>query len=192
MATIQKLMTAAELALLPDDGQRHELIEGVLITMAPAGGEHGEIALDVGGLLRQHVKANELGRTFGAETGFLLARNPDIVLAPDAAFINRERAITLGRVGGYIPLAPDLVVEVISPRDLYTEVQEKVRLWLHYGVRMVIVINPRHRTIAVHRTLTDVRHLTIDDYLDGEEVVPGWRVAVRELFSALDWTGESE
>ena len=190
MATTQQLMTADELARLPEDGQRHELIEVVLVTMAPAGGEHGEIALDFGGLLRQHIKTHNLGRAFGAETGFLLARNPDVVLAPDVAFIGRERASKLGRVGGYIPLAPDLAVEIISPNDLYTEVQEKVRLWLEYGVRMVVVLNPRHRSVAVYRTLTDVRHLSIGDTFDGEDVVIGWRVPVREFFAALEWAVE--
>lgn len=185
MATTQQLMTAEELAQLPDDGQRRELIEGVVITMSPAGGEHGEIALDVGGPLRQHVKANGLGRTFGAETGFILARDPDIVLAPDAAFVSRERAEAIGRVRGYLPLAPDLAIEIISPNDLYTEVQEKVATWLKYGTRMVVVLNPRHRAVTVYRTPTEVRHLTIEDTLDGEDVVPGWRVPVRELFASV-------
>jgi len=185
MATTQRLMTAEELAQLPDDGQRHELIEGVLITMAPAGGEHGELALEIGGPLRAHVKANSLGRTFGAETGFILARDPDIVLAPDAAFVSWERAEAIGRVRGFLPLAPDLAVEIISPNDLYTDVREKVAIWLKYGTRMVIVLNPRHREVTIYRPLTEVRQLTVEDTLDGEDVVPGWRVAVRELFASV-------
>ena len=185
MATTQQLMTAAELAQLPEDGRRHELIEGVLVTMAPSSGEHAEIALDVAGPLRQYVKAHDLGRTYGAEGGFLVSRNPDTVLAPDAAFVSKERADALGRVRGYLPLAPDLVVEVISPNDLYTEVQEKVESWLRYGTRMVIVLNPRHRTVAVYLSSTEVRHLTIEHTLDGEDVVPGWRIPVRELFAAV-------
>lgn len=185
MATIQQLMTAEDLLQLPDDGQRHELIEGVVITMSPSSGEHGEIALDIGGPLRQYVKEHRLGRTYGAETGFLVSRNPDTVLAPDAAFVGEDRASALGRVRGYLPLAPDLAVEVISPSDLYTEVQEKVESWLRYGTRMVIVLNPRHRTVAVHRSPTEVRHLTIDDILDGDDVVPGWRIAVQELFASV-------
>ena len=185
MATTQQLMTAEELAQLPDDGQRHELIEGVLITMAPSGGEHGELASEANGLLWQHVRIHGLGRTFGAETGFILARDPDIVLAPDAAFVSWARAEAIGRVRGYLPVAPDLAVEIISPNDLYTEVREKVAIWLEHGTRMVVVMNPRHREITVYRTLTEVRHLTVEDTLDGEDVVPGWRVAVRELFASV-------
>jgi Uma2 family endonuclease len=185
MATTQKLITAKELAQLPDDGQRYELIEGVLITMAPSGSEHAEISLDVGGPLRQYVKDHDLGRAYGAEGGFLVSRNPDTVLAPDAAFVSKERLERINKVGSYLPIAPDLAVEIISPNDLYTEVQEKVESWLRYGARMVVVLNPRHRTVAVHRSPTEVRHLTINDTLDGEDVVPGWRIPVRELFTAV-------
>jgi Uma2 family endonuclease len=184
MATTEKLMTAEDLWRLPDDGQRHELIAGELRTMAPSGWEHGELTLAIGGPLRDYVRAHQLGRAFGAETGFLLATNPDTVLAPDAAFVARERA-GAGRRAGYWPGPPDLAVEVISPGDLYTEVEEKVATWLAYGTRMVIVLNPRRRTATVHRSPTEVRHLTENDVLDGEDVVPGWTVPVRDLF-ALD------
>jgi Uma2 family endonuclease len=122
---------------------------------------------------------------FGAETGFLLETDPDTVRAPDGAFVSRERAQTVGRVTGYWPGAPDLAIEVISPNDLYTEVEEKVAIWLAHGTRMVIVVNPRRRTIAVHRSPTEVRHLTADAVLDGEDVVPGWSVPVKDLFDAF-------
>lgn len=184
MATTGKLMTADDLLRLPDDGQRHELIAGELRTMAPSGAEHGEIAATVVAPLRGYVRAHQLGRVFGAETGFLLATNPDTVRAPDAAFVGRERA-GAGRVTGYWPGAPDLAVEIVSPGDLYTEVEEKVATWLAHDTRMVIVLNPRRRTATVHRSPTEVRHLTETDVLDGEDVVPGWTVPVRDLF-ALD------
>ncbi len=186
MATTQKLMTAEELARLPDDGRRHELIAGELRTMVPSGAEHGEIALGFGADLRQYVRAHRLGRVFGAETGFLLSTNPDTVRAPDVAFVSRERAEAVGRVTGYWPGAPDLAIEVVSPNDLYTEVEEKVATWLEHGTRMVIVLNPRRRTVAIHRSSTQVRHLTVADTLDGEDVVPGWTLPVRDLIAADD------
>ena len=182
MATAQKLMTAEELLRLPDDGQRHELIAGELRTMAPSGEEHGAIGMMVGTSLNNHVLAHRLGRVLGAETGFLLTSSPDTVRAPDVAFISRERAGT-EPMKGYRPGVPDLAVEVISPNDLYTEVEEKVAEWLAHGTRMVIVINPRQRTVKVHRSTTEVRHLTVDDTIDGEDVVPGWTMPVRALFA---------
>jgi Uma2 family endonuclease len=185
MVTTQKLMTAEELAQLPDDGQRYELIEGVLTTMAPSGGDHGMRSARSIISFGAYVIEHDLGEVFGAETGFLLSTNPDTVRAADAAFVNRERALEVGEWTAYWPGAPDLALEVISPNDLYTEVQEKVETWLKYGTRMVIVINPRHRTVAVYRSPTEVRHLTLADTLDGEDVIPGWRAPVRVLFARV-------
>ncbi len=186
MAVTRTLMTAEELLRLPDDGQRHELIAGELRTMAPGGAEHGELAAESAITLGQYIRTHKLGRVFGAETGFLLATDPDTVRAPDFAFVSRERAAAVGRVAGYWPGAPDLAIEVVSPNDLYTEVAEKVATWLAHGTRMVIVLDPRRRAVAVHRSLTQVRHLTIDDTIDGEDVVPGWTMPVKALFATED------
>ena len=161
MTLIQTLITAEELWRLPDDGQRHELVGGELRTMPPSGEEHGTIA---------------------AETGFLLTTNPDTVRAPDVACISHQRVGPAGPARGYRRGAPDLVAEVIAPTDLYTAVAEKVATWLAHGTRMVLVLNPRGRTVTVHRSPTQVRQLTVTDTLDGEDVVPGWSMPVRDLF----------
>jgi Uma2 family endonuclease len=183
MATTDKLMTADELWRLPDDGQRHELVAGELRTMAPSGGEHGWIVVRVTTPLDEHVRANKLGLVFGAETGFALARDPDTVRAADVAFVRRERVLAAGDVKGYWPGAPDLAVEVISPNDLYTEVDEKVADWLASGTLMVLVVNPRRRAVAVHRPHQAVRVLAESDVVDGEDVVPGWTLRVGDIFS---------
>ena len=181
--TTQALMTADTLWQLPDDGDRHELIAGELRTMPPSGEVHGGLAATFTIHLGTYVMAQGLGRVFAAETGFLLATDPDTVLAPDVAFVRAER---LGVASNsYRRGAPDLVVEIVSPNDRYTEVDEKVTSWLAYGTRMVVVVNPRRRALAVHRPAAAVRQLTIDDRLDGEDVVPGWSLAVRDLFDTL-------
>lgn len=185
MAVSQHLMTAEMLLRLPDAHQRHELIAGELRTMAPSGAEHGKLTITVGSELRTFVLAHQIGEVFGAKTGFLLEADTDTARAPDGAFVSRERAQAAGRMTGYWPGAPDLAIEVISPNDLYTEVEEKVAMWLAHDTRMVIVVNPRGRTVAAHRSATEVRHLTADDVLDGEDVVPGWSVPVKELFDAF-------
>ncbi len=176
-------MTAAELLCLPDDGLRHELVAGELRTMAPGGGEHGWVTSDLHVSLAVHVRAQRLGRVFAAETGFLLATNPDTVRAPDVAFVRRERVRAVGRQPAYWPGPPDLAIEVVSPGDRPREVAEKVATWLHYGTRMVIVVDPRRHTVAVHRPGQPVRVLSEDDVLDGEDVVPGWSLPVRGLFA---------
>jgi Uma2 family endonuclease len=183
MATTPKLMTAEELLCLPDDGLSHELIAGELTTMPPPGYELGALVALLTISLGQHVIANQLGRVVAGEVGFTLAADPDTVRAADVAFIGQARVEERGWPTGYWPGAPDLAIEVISPTDRYTEVEAKVAMWLAHETGMVIVVNPRQRTAAVHRSATDVRHLTLDDTLDGEEIMPGWRLPLRELFA---------
>ena len=182
--TTQVQTTADELRRLPRGRHRYELIRGELKKMAPAGNEHGALAAIVTGFLIVHVRAHKLGKVYAAETGFKLATNPDTVRAPDAAFIRQARLDEVGPVQGYWPGAPDLVVEIVSPNDLYTEVSEKVAEWLNAGSGMVVVVNPRTKQIFVHVPAADVKVLELDDTLDGGEVVPGWQLPLRELFDA--------
>jgi Uma2 family endonuclease len=182
MAVEPRLMTADELLRLPDDGRRHELIAGELTTMAPAGWEHGDVTSVFDGSLGHYVRSHRLGRVVSGEPGFLLEHDPDTVRAPDVAFVSRERVRAAGRVRGYWPGAPDLAVEVISPNDLYTEVDEKVATWLEHGTRLVLVVNPRRRTVAVHQPGQPVRILSQDEVVEGGEVVPGWSLRVGDLF----------
>jgi Uma2 family endonuclease len=183
MATTRKLVTAEDLLRMPDDGFRYELVQGELRKMAPAGKRHGVLAIRITWPLAQYVEAHELGEVCAAETGFQLASNPDTVRAPDVAFISRQRLEEVGEVEGYWPGAPDLAVEVISPNDTYTEVQDKILTWLEAGTRMVIILNPRRRTVTVYRSCTDITVLTEENVLDGQDVVPGWRLPIKELFA---------
>ena len=121
MSTTSKKMTAGQFLVQAEDGIRYELIDGVLHKMTPAGFEHGRIAMRLGSLLEQHVRAHGLGVVCAAETGFLLSKDPDTVLAPDVAFVRQRHVEQLARVSGYADLAPDLVAEVISPSDRYTD-----------------------------------------------------------------------
>lgn len=152
--------------------------------MPPPGFEHGDVVSVFDSSLGSYVRANQPGRVVVGDVGCQLTTDPDTVRGPDVAFVRRERLPVGGPVCGYWPGAPDLVVEVISPNDLYTEVDEKVAEWLEHGTRLVFVVNPRRRTMAVHRPGQPVRILGVDDVLDGEDVVPGWTLAVRDLFQA--------
>lgn len=182
MVTTTRPVTAKELLDMPDDGFRYELVRGELRKMPPAGHVHGEYAMSVGISLGAYVKANGLGKVYAAETGFMLASDPDHVRAPDGAFVRRERAETAEDGPGFFPGAPDLAVEVVSPSDRYTEVDEKVADWLDAGTLAVVVVNPRRRTVNVHRSLTDITALSESDTLDVSDVVPGWRMPVKEIF----------
>jgi Uma2 family endonuclease len=137
MSTTIQATTAKELLRMPDDGFRYELVRGELRKMSPAGHRHGRIAGNITSSLGLHVVANKLGRVYVADTGFLISSDPDTVRAPDVAFVSQKRLDEVGDVEGYWPGAPDLVVEVISPGDTYTEVEEKVLEWLEAGALMV-------------------------------------------------------
>ena len=182
MSTTRTLTTADELFMMPDDGFRYELVRGEIRRMPPAGSEHGAVIMNIATPLDQFVKAHGLGVVFGAETGFKIASEPDTVRAPDLAFVRRDRIPEEGIPRGFWPGAPDLAVEVVSPGDTYTEVEEKVYDWLNAGTRMVLVLNPRTRTVAVYTSHTVVVRLTELDTLDGGEVLPGFTCRVAELF----------
>jgi Uma2 family endonuclease len=115
----------------------------------------------------------------------LLASDPDTVRAPDVAFVSRERVEEAGRVTGYWPGAPDLVVEVVSPNDTHAQVTEKALAWLEADCRMVLVADPERRAVTVYRSRSEIRILTaeVGDVIDGGEVVPGWKLPVAELFA---------
>jgi len=168
---------------MPDDGQRYELVRGEVRMMSPSGSEHGRIAIRIGWRLAQHVEANELGATFAAETGFLLARDPDTVLAPDVAFVCQRRVDEAGDVTGYWPGPPDFAVEVLSPSDSYSRVEEKALNWLNAGCQMVVVVDPRQKHVTVFESRDNIRVVGYDGALDGGKVVPGWSIAVAEIFA---------
>ena len=174
-------VTAEELFDLPDDGMRHELVEGELRSMTPAGMEHGRVALRLGARVLAHVEENSLGEVYAAETGFLLRRDPDTVRAPDVAFVAVDR-LPPSSGGGFAELAPDLVVEVVSPSDRASEVASKAAMWLDAGVRLVWVVDPQARLSAVHHPGGLVTVLREDGTLDGEDVLPGFRLPLAPLF----------
>lgn len=180
MATTEPQTTIEDLERLADSECRYDLIRGELIEMPPAGGEHGEIAAGIIGRLWSHVTANKLGRVYTSETGFLLARAPDVVLAPDAAVVLTERVPV--RRPGYYEVSPDLVVEVVSPNDSASYVQRKVLEYLNAGVRMVWIVYPEQQTISVYEPGDRVRFLTRDATLDGGDVLPGFSVLVAQIF----------
>ena len=181
MSTTTHLITAEELIKLPSGRFRYELIKGELLTMSPADEEHGAVSVNLGAVLWQHVKANKLGVVYASETGFKLESNPDTVLAPDVAFIRRERVGTVSKK--YREGAPDLAVEVISPNESRQKIERKIGQWLRLGARVVWIVNPQTATVSIHHDNGDVKLLSGLDVLTGEDVVPGFKIALPEIFS---------
>ncbi len=173
-------MTAEELFYLDDEPNRHELIKGELLTMSPAGEEHGIITMRLAIPLGAYVDANNLGIIYCAETGFKLEHNPDTVLAPDIAFIRQER---LGEpLQRYRSGPPDLVVEVLSPSESRKRVEKKTALWLGFGALVVWLVDPKTRTIEVRRPNGQTTILSLQDELNGEDVVPGFTIPLSRIF----------
>lgn len=183
MSTTIHLVTADELFKTASDDFRYELQEGVLKRMPPTGFEHGVVVVNLTLPLAQHVKTNNLGLVCGAETGFRLASNPDTVLAPDIAFVRRERVNQNGRTSKFWEGAPDLAVEIMSPNDTVREMKGKADKWLAAGAQAVWIVNPLRRTVTVCLPSGEVVTLTENDTLDGGTVVPGFRCSVREIFA---------
>ena len=182
MATT-RLMTAESFAALDEDGYRIDLVRGELVRMAAAGFRHGRFAADLAWHLNNFVKPRNLGTVVGAETGFVLARDPDTVLAPDAAFVRADRLPPESEQEGFLSLAPDLVIEVVSRTDRAGRINEKVQEYLAAGVLLVWLLRPRRRTVQVYRADGTSITLTEADTLDGEAVLPGFRLPVADLFT---------
>lgn len=177
--------TAAQLLDLPDDGMRHELVDGELHTMSPAGYRHGRVAGVVVRALGTFVHEQGLGDVLSSETGFVLRRDPDTVRAPDAAFVRADRIAALDDVTGFAEIAPDLVAEVLSPSDRASEVTSKALAWLDAGVRLVWVVDPDARLVTAYRPDGVVALVRgTDAVLDGGEVLPGFALPLAGLFGA--------
>ena len=176
--------TAEQLFARTDDGMRHELVRGELLTMTPPGFEHGLVASRIGELLRDHVKANALGVAITSEVGFTLERDPDTVRAPDVSFVAQARLEALGSIRRYWPEAPALAVEVLSPSDSLEAVEAKALDWLAGGSVAVLVLDPARRSGTIYRAGGEAHVHLGDAVLELDDAVPGLRVALADLFAS--------
>lgn len=177
-------VTLEEYERLPDEGDHVlELSAGRLVREPRPGARHGVIARGVFRALDAFVCDRGLGEVV-IETGFLLGEIPPTVRGPDVAFISANRLPDGPPPESFWPMAPDIAVEVVSPSNAAGEMQEKVLQYLEAGTRQVWVVQPRTRTVEVWAPGADVRLLRAEDTLEGGEVLPGLRIAIRELFAS--------
>lgn len=180
---ITRLMTIDELERMEPDEDQYELVRGELRRMAPAGGEASTIAVEIAAHLWTYVKPRQLGRIFGADGGFLLARNPDTVLVPDVAFVRSNRLPPAEELRGILRLPPDLAVEVVSPTDRLRDVAAKVQIYLDAGVPLVWVVEPRSQQVTVYPIEGERQILLGGQVLDGGDVLSGFRLPIDDIFS---------
>lgn len=186
--TVTTGWTADMLERLPDDGWRYELVEGRVLRMPPPGTDHGSLEARLACRLGNYVEEHGLGETYVGKSGWDLTRpgeSADTVLGADGAFVGAARLpLPPPRRGSaYRPLAPDLVVEITSPSQYHPEMGDKAQLWLQRGVRMVWIVWPERQAIDVWTSAAEApRMLDVGDQRDGGDVVPGFRLAVSDLF----------
>ncbi len=175
------LLTSADLLRLYGKGVRGELIRGVLCETMPTGREHGAIVMNLGVELGKFIKTRRLGWLVASDSGVWLERDPDTVREPDIAFTSAERSPLDVRVTGYAEVAPDLVVEIVSPTDSRREVHDKAQMWLRHGVRLVWVVYPNTRTVDVYQA-DGTATLSEEDSLSGLDVLPGFACPIKAIF----------
>ena len=175
--------TADDLLALADDENQYELVRGELMMMSPASPVQGRYAARLVGALGAYVEEHEWGEVYTAEPGFELQPEPEqTIRAPNVAFLRQEKIPPPDQQAGFWPVAPDLMIEIISPSESAQEVQEKVQDYLAAGTRLIWLVYPPTRTVTEYRSGAQIRHLTPDDDLEGGEVVPGFRYPLRRLF----------
>ncbi len=181
--SVKQLLTADDLLTMPDvPGKRFELVNGELVEMTATSLLHNALVGLVFVLLRTFVRERGLGMVCVDGAAYILRRDPDLVRVPDVSFVARDR-IPVGGLGlVFWPFAPDLAVEIVSPNDRPGEVRTKVGEYVAAGARAVWVMSPARQALTVHRPNSASVTLGPDDEVDGGDVLPGFRVRVRDLF----------
>lgn len=179
---VTHVVTADELERIYVPGKKVELVRGVLLVQELPAPRHGHIAAELASRLREFVHGKHLGRVF-ADAGFRVAREPDTVRRVDVAFVSLERMPDIPP-RGYPDLAPELVVEILSPGDRPGELLEKVGEWLTGGARLVWLLDPERAQARVFRADGTVSLIGPGDALDGEDVLPGLVLPLDALLRA--------
>jgi Uma2 family endonuclease len=177
-----QLITGEEFFELGDIGSC-ELIAGRIVPMSPPGGEHGELMFNLGGELRAFIRQQKLGRLVGGETGVYTARNPDQVRGVDLAIISYQR-LPGPMPKAYLEVAPELVVEIVSPNDRFSQLRQKIDEYFAIGVEQVWVVDPADKSVLIYRAATSYQHLGPQDTLVGEGLLDGFSLAVAAIFDS--------
>jgi Uma2 family endonuclease len=159
-----------------------ELIDGTPVEKH-MGNENGLIQLKIARRLGAFVEDHRLGEVFVNDAGYIcFPHRPKLVRKPDVSFVRTGRFPNDRPPRGYARLVPDLCVEVVSPNDLYEEVDDKVNDYLLVNVPMIWVVNAVLQTVLVYLADGTIRRYTADQELPGDPLLPGFRVRVADLF----------
>jgi Uma2 family endonuclease len=171
------MATTPEIILNPE--KEYELVNGQPEEKEMGGARHGGVGMRLGAEIWVHVKKHKLGGVYGSDTSFQIGQNERL---PDVSFVAAERIPLEGEPEGIWPIAPDLAVEIISPNDLYEKVNSKVLEYLAAGVQQVWLVSPEHKTVTIFRSPTEVTVFSEDSELASEDLLPGFRCRLSDLF----------
>jgi Uma2 family endonuclease len=176
--------TPDDLLEMPD-GACFELVNGQLVERNVSA-LSSIVAAKLCQILLTFCDAHQLGWVLSSECGYrCFPKDPDRIRRPDVSFVDRARLPVNRLAEGYVTIAPDLAVEVISPHDRAYDVEEKVQEYLEAGVKLVWVVNPPTQTVRIYRGDGSITGVRAADELSGEGVLPGFRCRVGELFPAM-------
>jgi Uma2 family endonuclease len=184
-SVVQETAVTGEQLLEMGDIGPIELVNGEIIKQMPTGHIHGYIEFLIANLLFNFVKQHKLGRVLGGETGIYTRRNPDTVRGMDVAYISNER-MSQAQETGFLDVAPELIVEIMSPTDRWIDIQEKLAEYFSIGVQLVWLVDPQLEQIHVYRSFDESRRLTAENELTAPEILPGFSVQISEIFDTAD------
>ncbi|MBM4423616.1 MAG: Uma2 family endonuclease [Chloroflexi bacterium] len=181
LPTTETLITGDDLLAMGDIGPC-ELVEGRIVLMSPAGFPHGDYEMNFGERLKAYARQSRSGKVVVGEVGIYVQRDPDTIRAADVIFVSNERLAKRQKTSGYLDVAPDLIVEILSPDDRWQEVTQKMREYFAIGVRLIWIAEPASKTVFAYKSLTDVREFGEGDTLAANDVLPGFAAPVAALF----------
>jgi Uma2 family endonuclease len=158
-----------------------ELVRGRFIEMPPTGHPHASVEGNIARELGNFIKQRALGKVMTGEVGIITRHDPDSVRGADVVYISNER-LAQAQAEGYLDVPPELVIEVVSPNDRWTEIDEKVTEYLACGVQAVWVVDPRTRRATCYRPPDQVRICGQDAMLEEPDILPGFGLPVRQMF----------
>jgi Uma2 family endonuclease len=175
------LITGDDLARMPHQ-EPCELIDGRIVPMSPTNPEHGRIELNIAAAFRAAVRTQHLGLVMVGEVGIFTKRNPDRVRAADVVYISHAEYARRTRRRAYLDVAPELVIEILSPENPHVDIREKVEEYLAIGVRLVLVVDPATRTIVAERADSKGTRYAIGELVPCGDIIPGFELPVSDAF----------
>ncbi len=177
----EALITGEELAAMGDLG-RCELVEGRIVKLSPTKMPHGRYEFEMARLLGNFVEKHDLGVVMVGEVGVYTRRDPDTVRGADVLYISHER-LAQATPGGFMDVAPELIVEVMSPSDRWSEVRKKIKEYFEIGVTAVLIVEPEEQTIALYRSPTAIQEFALNGALTLEDILPGFNLPLNQLWA---------